>query len=306
MPRYQSIRSKKEVHGKDETGERGATETSSLSSETSHNRKSSKMKEMSTKAAKGVKRQLRRLDDFLHHVTHTKHDSTSSSSSSDPVANIRRRTLSVPSPPVSIAFERARTRSTWNTAKYAKEADRASSASESSYPLSTSVEIGIQTDILEEAEETQMAHREENPLQTEEHVETVPAVALPPIPSTVYVEAEVPDPFLDDEEGDAQDDENVASSVTVSPANIPLDLPSSPQQPLSAIPNLNKDVPPPPVEEQDEEEGEEEEGQQEEAPEIYLPALTLPTMFLPIPNVRLSFSFYFLTWWLRRHSIVRS
>ena len=252
-----------------------------------------------------IKRQLRRLDSFLHHVTHTKHDSTetSSSSSSDPVGNIRRRTLSVPTLPVSIAFERARTRSTWNTAKYAKEADRASSASESSYPLSTSVEIGIQTDIVEEAEETQMAHREE----TMEEQTSRSEGGLAPISSTVYVEAEVPDPFLADEEGDAQEDENGASSVTVSPANIPLDLPSSPQQPLSAIPNLNKDVPPPPVEEQngDDDDDDEEEGQQEEVPEIYLPALTLPTMFLPIPNVRLSFSFYFLTWWLRRRSIVR-
>src|SRR6266545_2074835 len=150
MPRYQSIRSRnfKDVNGKEETSERGTTstdDTSSLSSDMSHTRKPSKMKEMSTKAAKGVKRQLRRLDDFLHHVTHTKHDSTESTSSS--VENIRRRTLSVPTPPVSIAFERTRTRSTWNTAKYAKEADQASSES-----LSTSVEIGIQTDIIEEAE----------------------------------------------------------------------------------------------------------------------------------------------------------
>jgi len=299
MPRYQSIRSRnfKDVNGKEETSERGTTstdDTSSLSSDMSHTRKPSKMKEMSTKAAKGVKRQLRRLDDFLHHVTHTKHDSTESTSSS--VENIRRRTLSVPTPPVSIAFERTRTRSTWNTAKYAKEADQASSES-----LSTSVEIGIQTDIIEEAEESQMAHREEKPLPTEERtvnaedVETVPAEQVG-LASTVYVEAEVPDPFLADEEGDAQED-----SVVLSPANVPLDLPSSPQQPFSAIPDLNKDVPPPPVEEQDgEEEG------QEELPEIYLPALTSPTMFLPIPNVRLSFSFYFLTWWLRRHSIVRS
>ncbi|KAF8159461.1 hypothetical protein B0H34DRAFT_655232 [Crassisporium funariophilum] len=110
-------------------------------------------------------------------------------------------------------------------------------------------------------------------------------------PPTVYVEADTPDPFLIDEEGDAlSDDEEDPSSgavsqQTVSPAhNVPLDLPPSPspessdirpQGLASPLPNLNKDVPPPPASESDED---------EEAPELYLPTLIVPTMFLPIPN----------------------
>ncbi|KIK50603.1 hypothetical protein GYMLUDRAFT_234560 [Collybiopsis luxurians FD-317 M1] len=71
-------------------------------------------------------------------------------------------------------------------------------------------------------------------------------------PPEVYVEPQVPDPFLID--SDASDDEPE---------------PTAP----SATANLNKDVPPPPSE-----------SEEEDAPEIYLPGLVLPTMFLPIPN----------------------
>ena len=120
----------------------------------------------------------------------------------------------------------------------------------------------------------------------------------------VHVEADVPDPFLLDEEGDArseQDKEGGSSSVALSPTHIPLDL-LDPQQPIvpSATLNLNKDVPPPPESDDAEEEDEEE----EELPDLYLPSLILPAMFLPIPNVRTIFRFYSLTWWLRRHSYV--
>jgi len=117
-------------------------------------------------------------------------------------------------------------------------------------------------------------------------------------PTTVHVEADVPDPFLLDEEGDARsehDKELGSSSIALSPTHIPLDIVSS------ATLNLNKDVPPPPVSKDGEEEDEEEE---EELPDLYLPSLILPAMFLPIPNVRTIFRFYSLTWWLRRHSYV--
>ncbi|KAF5387377.1 hypothetical protein D9757_005706 [Collybiopsis confluens] len=69
----------------------------------------------------------------------------------------------------------------------------------------------------------------------------------------VYVEPAAPDPFLID--SDASDEE-----TELPPAVTP------------TTPNVNKDMPPPPSE------------SEEEAPEMYLPGLVLPTMFLPIPN----------------------
>ncbi|KAJ7577038.1 hypothetical protein C8J56DRAFT_972177 [Mycena floridula] len=95
-----------------------------------------------------------------------------------------------------------------------------------------------------------------------------------PLFSSPHVESEVPDPFLvdSDEEDEA---EQSASQQTITPLSehIPLSALISPQTSF-ASPNFNKDVPPPPESDIDE----------EDAPELYLPALVLPTMFLPIPN----------------------
>ncbi|KAJ6619835.1 hypothetical protein B0H10DRAFT_2163687 [Mycena sp. CBHHK59/15] len=104
-------------------------------------------------------------------------------------------------------------------------------------------------------------------------------------PPTVYIEPEVPDPFLIDDEEDSDEDSGVtptdsqhtialAQEVPLAPA---LPTPSSPNPATGSSlqsPNRNKDVPPPPPSDSDE----------EEAPELYLPGLCIPTMFLPIPN----------------------
>ncbi|KAE9396866.1 hypothetical protein BT96DRAFT_977219 [Gymnopus androsaceus JB14] len=86
-----------------------------------------------------------------------------------------------------------------------------------------------------------------------------PIISNPP---DVYVEPETPDPFLID--SDASDEE-------IEPNN--QELPVSTPTRLLTVQNLNKDVPPPPSE-----------SEEEDAPELYLPGLVLPTMFLPIPN----------------------
>jgi hypothetical protein len=148
------------------------------------------------------------------------------------------------------------------------------------------------------------------PIEEEESSNSEPMFTSPP---TVYIEAETPDPFLIDEEGDAlsegeegqQDSSAAVSQYTVSPAhNVPLDLPSpSPEPdtaqrqvpPTSPLPNVNKDVPPPPSSESELED--------EEVPDIYVPTLVVPTMFLPIPNVRHFFSSNYLTWYLQRNSM---
>lgn len=130
--------------------------------------------------------------------------------------------------------------------------------------------------------------------------ETDPALGSEPMftsPPTVYIEPEVPDPFLIDSD-DESDEESGAtpteSQQAIAPAHdvplAPVAAPSSPNlfgSPLQS-PNRNKDVPPPPQSDSDE----------EEAPELYLPGLCIPTMFLPIPNVRVS-SPHLLIWWLR-------
>ncbi|KAJ7091412.1 hypothetical protein B0H15DRAFT_778509 [Mycena belliarum] len=110
-----------------------------------------------------------------------------------------------------------------------------------------------------------------------------PMFTSPPT-STVYIEPEVPDPFLIDDEEDSDEDTGVtptelqhtivsADEIPLAPAN-PVSLPlNSLGSPLQS-PNRNKAVPAPPLSDSDE----------EDAPELYLPGLCIPTMFLPIPN----------------------
>ncbi|KAG6865157.1 hypothetical protein C0991_004767 [Blastosporella zonata] len=115
----------------------------------------------------------------------------------------------------------------------------------------------------------------------------------------VYVEPNVPDPFLiDDEESSDEEDEeakgaeeeadvddtehSAQSTATLTPSEDPLILPPSPlpsdseppTTPNISLPSsdVNKAMPPPPADDED------------EAPDLYLPGLLLPTMFLPIPN----------------------
>ncbi|KAL0575186.1 hypothetical protein V5O48_006780 [Marasmius crinis-equi] len=105
-------------------------------------------------------------------------------------------------------------------------------------------------------------------------------------PPSIYVEPEVPDPFLIDEpessasegEDEAQESSTVPDSLHTAPITIDETAPVSPSSvvPLTPV-DVNKDVPPPPSES-------EAEVETEEAPELYIPGLVLPLMFLPIPN----------------------
>ncbi|KAJ3904997.1 hypothetical protein F5879DRAFT_879679 [Lentinula edodes] len=81
----------------------------------------------------------------------------------------------------------------------------------------------------------------------------------------VYIEPEVPDPFLID--SDASDEEPEAHAKRKQELSVATATQSFSQQ------NLIKNGPPSPSE-----------SEEEDAPEIYLPGLVLPTMFLPIPN----------------------
>ncbi|EKM76240.1 hypothetical protein AGABI1DRAFT_78999 [Agaricus bisporus var. burnettii JB137-S8] len=120
----------------------------------------------------------------------------------------------------------------------------------------------------------------------------------PLIDTTVYVEPEVPDPFLMDEEGDDMSDEekreddhgienaSISSSVLPASQEIALLSPSGTIAEMASVAtsgapliisplNVDKDVPLPPVEDYMTE---------EEVPDLFLPGLINSTMFLPIPN----------------------
>ncbi|KAK7025241.1 trafficking protein particle complex subunit 12 [Favolaschia claudopus] len=134
--------------------------------------------------------------------------------------------------------------------------------------------------MLSEGPKDPVSLKEASDMYGETDVDTEPMLSSPPsVP--IYVEPDVPDPFLIDDEEDS--DEDIGATPTESqytaPASddVPLaTIPTSPNplgSPLQS-PNFNKDVPPPPDSDSDE----------EDAPEIYLPGLCIPTMFLPIPN----------------------
>jgi len=264
--------------------------------------KSSSVKKLPGKLTKGLKRQLWKLDEVFHHVTHTTHQHRTPSPTTI-VPTI------VPSSPSS-----SRSSKTWDI-KYVREVDlqsierdSISSAALSIDPLlplpPSTADFGLSTPTMSDE------HRQSNPLPDPPVDEEVPSnsESMFTNPPTVFVEAETPDPFLIDEEGDAlsedEDSSAAVSQLTVSPAHdVPLDLPPAPspepdnaqrQALTSPLPNLNKDVPPPPSSESE---------QEDEIPDLYVPTLIMPTMFLPIPNVRLPLFANPLTWWLCRNSM---
>jgi trafficking protein particle complex subunit 12 len=97
-------------------------------------------------------------------------------------------------------------------------------------------------------------------------------------------------PFLidDDEPTPDADEQFTENDIAQTPNSDDIPLSAAAQSsmfaPFSAaaqrttFPNLNKDVPPPPSQDSDQEE--------EDTPDLYLPSLVNPSMFLPIPNVR--------------------
>jgi hypothetical protein len=233
------------------------------------------IKQIPGKLAKKVKRQFRRLDGVLHHVIHPKQHRTP--------------TFSITSPSSPIFYPVGVVRAFLPPDQ--------SSLSGSADSLNHSIDLVADssttfTDMSDEhhfpQEEPQLNPHEQSPSTTV-------------ISPSVFIERETPDPFLvdDEEEEDSLSEEEKTSSdansqQAVLPTEaVPLDLPSSPEAtPQALLPNLQKDVPPPPSE-----------SEEEYVPELYVPALIVPTMFLPIPNVRRSFSSNLLTWWLSRNSM---
>ncbi|KAG6831100.1 hypothetical protein H0H92_012777 [Tricholoma furcatifolium] len=132
-----------------------------------------------------------------------------------------------------------------------------------------SVELPTPNDSEEQVASGDSAFTEEEPTSS-----SAPAV---------YVEPDVPDPFLIDDDASSEEEDATPSSQTPTPSDIPLTLPPSPllsEAPAARpaelpSPSTEKAVPPPPTDSETDE---------DEAPDLYLPGLLLPTMFLPIPN----------------------
>ena len=261
--------------------------------------KSAAIKQLPGKFAKKVKKQFRRLDGVFHHVIHPKHHTNPTFSITSPTSPIFYPVGVVRAfipPDQSSASESMDSRDIWDV-KNPKEADLHSidSLANQSIDSSTSSHTDMSNEHQFPQEEPQLIPHEQDP-------------SASVITPTAFTQAETPDPFLIDDEdeedslsGEETVEENTSSDANsnqvVSPSEaVPLDLPSSPEvvntpRPQPLIPNLQKDVPPPPSE------------YEEEEPELYVPALIVPTMFLPIPNVRRSFSSNLLIWWLSGNSM---
>ena len=249
------------------------------------------IKQLPSKLAKKVKNQFHRLDNALHHVMHRKqhHGTYSVLSPSSPIFYPVGVVRAFIPPNQSVTGSSEHSRDIWDV-KY-DDVDDVHSLKPSTL-ANHSIDSSSATHINMSDED----HLPEEP-QSNLH-EQDPSVSDPI--QSVFIEAETPDPFLIDDEGDSPSEDEKASSdavsqQVVSPTQaVPLDVPSSPKvsapQLQTPIPNLYKDIPPPPSE-----------SEEEYVPDLYVPALIVPTMFLPIPNVRRLFSSNLLTWWLSRN-----
>lgn len=248
----------------------------------------SAIKKLPGKIAKKLKHQFRRLDSVLHHVIHPQHH------------RVQTPTFSVTSPSSPIFYPIGVARAflppdqstgsvhTWDP-KEVDSTEPFEGLANHSIDFSMSVADSSTTHI-DMSDELHLPQEESQLNSYEQDTSLSDSMVTSPI------EPETPDPFLiDDEEEDSSD---ANSSQVVSPTQaVPLDLPSLPEvsisQPRAPLPNLQKDVPLPPSESEEE----------EYVPDLYIPTLIVPTMFLPIPNVRRSFSSNLLTWWLVRNSM---
>jgi len=269
----------------------------------------STIKQLPGKLAKKVRHQFRRLDGVLHHVIHPQQHGPTFSviSPSSPIFYPIGVVRAFVPPDQSSATGSVHSRDTWDV-KYAKEIDLHSLEPPNSlanHSIDLSISVDSSTTHIDMSDEHHFPQEEP---QSNLHEHDSSASDPTATNSTLFIEADIPDPFLidseDSEEGDSLsekevDKEKVSSDGISQQATqvVPLDLPSSPeasipqhQTLISPLPNLYKDTPPPPSE-----------SEEEYVPDLYVPALILPTMFLPIPNVRRSFSSNLLTWWLARN-----
>lgn len=278
-----------------------------------------------TKLGKNLKKIKRQVSRVFHHVSSPKHHDVASgtlavlTTTTAPLSNIIH--IFPPSPPRHPSSPKtAYRRDSLSKSDYADHSDRTSSdesiifteVSSRSSIMSTS-DMSVEESQISKisAHESSISPPPALGSEVKDSSSSVPSSSEPMFssPPNVYVEPEVPDPFLIDDEDDSSEEEGrnspsapiSSSQQTITPSHeISLAIPTSPSisQPTTphTIPlppsDLNKDVPPPPSSDSEPDE--------DEAPDLYLPGLVIPTMFLPIPNVRRPFSSHYLMWWLSR------
>ncbi|KAG6891591.1 hypothetical protein C0992_002629 [Termitomyces sp. T32_za158] len=264
-----------------------------------------KIKQFPAKLGRKIKNQLRRISSIGHVREHLQEALPVITSSTSFIHPIRPRRSSAPvSPPASSKTACSRSSFRLNkSAELSRHIDSQESSVCTKYSMDSTYTAPMPEEPVTLTDTTDLLLGPVSELVVEESIEppapgnsaqqatsgqTVlieePATSI----TTGYVEPDVPDPFLIDddtlsEEGPVIGDTTPPSqSVTLSPTEVPLTLlpltnvaePSKTSVTGPTSPNVNKAVPPLPADSEDE----------DEAPDLYLPGLLLPTMFLPIPN----------------------
>ncbi|KAG6868957.1 hypothetical protein C0993_007171 [Termitomyces sp. T159_Od127] len=263
-----------------------------------------KIKQFPAKLGKKIKNQMRRISSMGHVRQHLQEalpiiTSLSTASFIHPIDRPRRSSAPIPPPASSrTACNRSNSRSK------GAELNRHTSPQESIVDFKHSMDSTSTAPVSEESVTTNTANlvlqtvsdpAVENPIQlpapgdSAEQAKSGQAALLEESTVSTYIEPDVPDPFLIDddtlsEEGPVVDDTmSPSQSIALSPTEVPLTLlsltnvaePTTTHTVGPTSPNVNKDVPPLPADSGTDE---------DEAPDLYLPGLLLPTMFLPIPN----------------------
>ncbi|KAG5641891.1 hypothetical protein DXG03_003999 [Asterophora parasitica] len=257
------------------------------------------LKRLPSKLGKKIKRQFRRLSS---HVTPSKNVvdafpiiSVSNSPLVSPTSACQCHHRQSSSPPSSPHTTVSRTlygeslkkgdssnRSHWTSSRESLAYYAPSQSSKSSVDMehpaheetaSTNARGGVVDDSAEGSRSTQPAAEESG-----QAVQPSPSELLLSNPPSAYVEPNVPDPFLIDDEESSGEEDTAQSQATIAPHELSLPLSNEPATPRSiglASPNLNKAIPPPPSDSDTDD---------EESSDLDLPGLIIPTMFLPIPN----------------------
>ncbi|KAF8074838.1 hypothetical protein FPV67DRAFT_600829 [Lyophyllum atratum] len=285
------------------------------------------IKQLPVRLGRKIKHQFRRLSSG-HHVPEVKHHSalhdafpiiTSISTSPffPPIDIVRDPSSLLLSPPVSSGVysrdgftkskeadstahsDRTSSQESLGYSEHLSQSSRSSVAmSEYPSPLQHPMDEEADAHQVPTADDSVESSRSTQPAEDLERVEAekpIPVLGDESMSSrlpSVYVEPEVPDPFLiDDDTSSEEEDEDEQdrlpavsqSQSTITTHDVSLTLPASPlpSEPATShsvgllSPNLNKAVPPPPSDSESDE---------EEIPDLYLPGLIISTMFLPIPN----------------------
>jgi len=289
MPRYLSLKSRSTSMALPKTDDSGSIASSSTTAHNDPTKSPGKVKEFPGKVAKSVKRQFQRLDDMLHHVTHTKHRGGDKHDD----ANVRRRTVSFPSPKSSpidgtTSFPSwGRSSGTWHgKSARSKEVDLEQSSATSSHtaveyhpsPLSNTEEAqssGITDAVQEQSPQDHAGSGSiESPalatvVSDEQQDHTTAPIETSPTPAMAET---TPPPAVEV----TTEQQSLPTLSSVSPTSTDSELAEEDS-------DLAKEI--------------------AQRPYVHVSIPISRSIFLPTLNIRPSFSSNLLTWWISRHSV---